>query len=74
LQSYNRIAQFANALEKSLAKQVKYYFNKAAKLTNLPPGLLKEIETCDALIHVTFPVRKVGDEYKYSLHFDRKIL
>jgi len=52
--------------EGTFLDQVKQYFDNAAKLTNYPPGLLKQIETCSAMIEVSFPV-KFGDSHDYQI-------
>jgi len=46
--------------EGTFLQQVKTYFDRAAKLTDFPPGLLKQIETCDSMIEVSFPVKLDG--------------
>ena len=38
-------------------------FDKAAKHTGLPTGLLEQIKACNAVYKMKFPV-KIGDEYE----------
>jgi len=52
--------------EGTFLSQVKEYFDKAAKLTDYPAGLLHQIETCSAMIEVSFPV-KMGDTHDYKV-------
>lgn len=52
--------------EGDFLSQVKLYFDKAAKLTDYPPGLLQQVETCNAMIEVSFPVR-MGDNHDYQI-------
>jgi len=53
--------------EGTFLDQVKMYFDKAASYTNYPPGLLKQIETCDNMIEVAFPVRMSPDSHDYEI-------
>ncbi|PRP84250.1 NAD-dependent glutamate dehydrogenase [Planoprotostelium fungivorum] len=52
--------------EGTFLSQVKEYFDKAAGLTDYPQGLLKQIETCSAMVEVSFPV-KMGDNHDYQI-------
>ena len=47
----------------SFFKSVEDYFDKAAKATNLPTGLLDQIKACNAVYQMRFPV-KIGNEYQ----------
>lgn len=47
----------------SFYDSVQSYFDKAARHTNLHPGLLEQIKVCNAVYQVHFPV-KVGNEYR----------
>lgn len=47
----------------SFYQSVQNYFNKAAKHTGLHEGLLEQINSCNAVYRIHFPV-KIGDEYK----------
>jgi len=47
----------------SFYESVQSYFDKAARHTNLHPGLLEQIKVCNAVYQVHFPV-KVGNEYR----------
>ncbi len=40
--------------------QVNKNFDKAAALTEHPPGLLKQIKICNSVYHMTFPVKRDG--------------
>jgi len=53
--------------EPNFLSQVKIYFDNAAALTNYPPGLLKQIETCDSMIEVSFPVKLHPDSHDYQI-------
>ncbi len=44
--------------EISFLQQVNQYFDKAAALTDYPPGLLNQIKTCNSVYHMTFPLKK----------------
>lgn len=37
-------------------KSVEYYFDKASKLTDFPPGLLEQVKRCNSLYTMSFPV------------------
>jgi len=51
------------------SKQAKFYesvqsnFDRAAAHTNIHPGLLQQIKTCNSIYQVNFPV-KIGDSYQ----------
>lgn len=47
----------------SFYQSVQNYFDKAARFTELPQGLLEQIKVCNAVYQVQFPV-KIGDEVK----------
>lgn len=47
----------------SFFQSVERYFEKAAVHTNLPKGLLKQINACNAVYQMNFPV-KIGNEYQ----------
>lgn len=47
----------------SFYQSVERYFEKAAKHTNLPQGLLNQIKVPNAVYQIHFPV-KIGNEYK----------
>jgi len=49
--------------ELTFYENVQNYFDKAAVLTNLPPGLLNQIKVCNAVYQMRFPV-KIGNEYQ----------
>ncbi len=40
---------------------VNYYFEKAARFLNLPPGLINQIRVCNSVYYMQFPVRIKGD-------------
>jgi glutamate dehydrogenase (NAD(P)+) len=44
-------------MPQSLEQNVVAYFDRAAALTSLPPGLLEQIRACDAVCAFHFPVR-----------------
>ncbi|MEM7101736.1 MAG: Glu/Leu/Phe/Val dehydrogenase [Bacteroidota bacterium] len=46
----------------SFFQSVENYFDKAAAVTNLPTGLLKQIKACNAVYQMQFPV-KIGNDY-----------
>ncbi len=39
-------------------EQVNRYFDRAAALVDYPPGLLPQIKACNAVYHVSFPLRR----------------
>jgi glutamate dehydrogenase (NAD(P)+) len=39
-------------------EQVNRYFDKAAALTKLPEGLLRQIKACNSVYHVSFPLKR----------------
>ena len=39
-------------------RQVNRHFDQAAVLTKHPPGMLEQIKSCDAVLHVAFPLRR----------------
>ncbi len=39
-------------------EQVNRTFRRAAKYTKYPPGLLKQIEICNSVYHMTFPIKR----------------
>jgi glutamate dehydrogenase (NAD(P)+) len=47
----------AHASAPSFFETVNIYFDKAAALTDLPPGLLEQIKVCNSIYAVQFPVR-----------------
>jgi glutamate dehydrogenase (NAD(P)+) len=47
----------AHASAPSFFETVNIYFDKAAALTDYPPGLLEQIKVCDSVYAVQFPVR-----------------
>lgn len=47
----------------SFYQSVQDYFDKAAALTGLNPGLLEQIKVCNAVFKINFPV-KIGNEVK----------
>jgi glutamate dehydrogenase (NAD(P)+) len=44
--------------ESGFFAQVNRYFDKAAALTDYPPGLLAQIKACNAVYHMTFPLER----------------
>jgi len=66
----HQVRRFSNASiqqEPNFLQQVKMYFDKAAALTKYPKGLLAQIETCNDMIEVNFPVRLSGDSHDYQI-------
>ncbi|MFK7932526.1 MAG: Glu/Leu/Phe/Val dehydrogenase [Saprospiraceae bacterium] len=49
--------------EPNFLESVQAYFKQAAPHTGLHEGLLTQIESCNAIIQMNFPIR-IGDEYK----------
>ena len=47
----------------SFYESVQRNFDKAAKFTDLPSGLLEQIKVCNSIYQMNFPI-KVGDDYK----------
>jgi len=39
-------------------EQVNRYFDRGAALVDFPPGLLEQIKACNAVYHVSFPIRR----------------
>jgi glutamate dehydrogenase (NAD(P)+) len=39
-------------------RQVNLYFDRAARLLDLPAGLLEQVKSCNAVYHVSFPLRR----------------
>lgn len=39
---------------------VNYYFDKAAKFVNIPPGLINQIRVCNSVYYMQYPVRIKG--------------
>ena len=39
-------------------EQVNLHFDKAARLTRYPTGLLEQIKACNSVIHMTFPIKR----------------
>lgn len=46
------------AHEISFFEQVNAHFDRAAVLTNYPPGLLKQIKMCNGVYHMSFPLKR----------------
>jgi len=44
----------------SFFETVNSYFDKAAALTDYPPGLLEQIKVCDSVYAFQFPIRRQG--------------
>src|SRR4029453_15337604 len=44
----------------SFFETVNSYFDKAAALTDYPPGLLEQIKVCDSVYAFRFPIRRQG--------------
>ena len=44
----------------SFFETVNSYFDKAAALTDYPPGLLEQIKVCDSVYSFQFPIRRAG--------------
>lgn len=65
--SVRRSSTSSQDIETNFLAQVKQYFDKAASLTNYPPGLLKQIETCNTMIEVSFPVKLNPDSHDYTI-------
>ena len=47
----------------SFFASVEQYFDRAAKFTNLDPGLLQQIKVCNSVFRMNFPV-KIGNEVR----------
>lgn len=45
-------------------KSVSLYFDRAAGRTNLPPGLLAQVKSCNAVVRLRFPVKEDNGEIK----------
>lgn len=52
-----------SATENSFYQNVELYFDNATAFTKHPSGLLKQIKSCNAVLHAQFPV-KIGSEYQ----------
>lgn len=56
------MSKATGAVHESFFKNVEKYFDKAAKFTKTPTGLLEQIKACNSVYKMKFPV-KVGNDY-----------
>ena len=52
-------------------EQVNKYVDRAARLLSLPDGLLQQIKACNAVYHVSFPLRRDDGTCSHCSSFDR---
>ncbi|HSR42413.1 MAG TPA: Glu/Leu/Phe/Val dehydrogenase dimerization domain-containing protein, partial [Longimicrobiales bacterium] len=45
-------------VEIPFSQQVDLHFDRAAKLTDLSPGLLRQIKLCNTVLHIRFPLER----------------
>lgn len=57
------IEEIGNHRQHSFFNDVLDYFEKAARFTDYPPGLLDQIKYCNSVYRMRFPIRK-GDEFE----------
>lgn len=55
-----KITKSNSLKELSFSQSVSHYFDKAAPFTNVEPGLLDQIRTCNSIYKMNFPVKTPG--------------
>ena len=53
-----------NSNSYSFFNDVNSYVDKAAKFTKHPPGLIQQIQQCNSVLHVSFPLRLQKGKFK----------
>lgn len=53
-----QVAEPEQPVDGTFLQSVDYFFNRAAALTNVSPGLMNVIRACNTLVEFEFPIRK----------------